>query len=95
MFIEHGINKYLKAPAGRHVPPGYGKIGRWQSEVESVGVGSPNPLGGETPPLRWMSHLEFWCIAAFSPRGAKNLRPPPIIHIALLWSAGVGHIGIL
>ena len=42
MFIEHGIKKYLKAPEGRHVPPGYGKIGRWQSEVESVHVA---PLG--------------------------------------------------
>ena len=24
---------------------------------EPVGVGSPNPLGKETSPLRWMSHL--------------------------------------
>ena len=26
---------------------------------EPVGVGSPNPLGKETSPLRWMSHLGF------------------------------------
>ena len=38
--------------------------------VESVGVGFPNPLGEETSPLQWMTHLEFWCVGAFRSRGA-------------------------
>ena len=28
--------------------------------MESVGVGSPNPSGGGTPPLRLIPCLEFW-----------------------------------
>ena len=31
------------------------KTGKWESE--SVGVGSPNPLGGGTPPLRLRTYL--------------------------------------
>ena len=35
--------------------------------VKPVGVGSPNPLGLETKPLRWTPCRNF---AVFSPRGA-------------------------
>ena len=45
MFIEHAMRTSNQSPRGATGEPGGTKIGRWQSEVESVGSGAPNPSG--------------------------------------------------
>ena len=43
--------------------------------IEPVGVGFPNPSSEATPPLRCITHLEFWCIVGCPNPRARQPSP--------------------
>ena len=83
MFIEHTAYTNILSPRGATCDSATreeyltqrrnGAEDAGKSEIGCVGVGFPNPSGEETKPLRWMPCREFWCVGAFSPRGAACL----------------------
>ena len=79
MFIEHTAYTNILSPRGATCDSATreeyltqrrnGAEDAGKSEIESVGVGLPNPSGEETSPLRWICALNFGALLPLAPEG--------------------------